>query len=84
MFERGDEESPNNAGAFAAAHEKKGTNTNAAACVAASRRDKTPRDAEASISRGESGDRSSPFTVSPGSDPRCDLNEEGVGKEKAR
>ena len=47
-------ESPNNAGAFAAAYEKKGTNTNAAACVAASRRDKTPRDAEASISRVES------------------------------
>ena len=76
-------ESPNNAGAFAAAHEKKGTNTNAAACVAASRRDKTPRDAEASISRVES-ESFAPFTVSPGSDPRCDLNEEGVGKEKAR
>ena len=71
-------ESPNSVGACAAAYDRKGTNANAIACVAASRGAKmtsrrAARLAATFVSR-----------VSPGSYPRWSRNEEGAGTEKAR
>ena len=76
-------ESPNNAGRSRRRTRKGGrtrTPRRASRLRDATRRREMPGAASRHVGSGSLA----PFTVSPGSDPRCDLNEEGVGKEKAR